>query len=57
MTNDILGAGYDWLVENWFSFTFSIIGILIVHVVYRLLSRELSKLKDIPLMMEYLKNS
>jgi small-conductance mechanosensitive channel len=44
--NDLFNAGYLWLSANWQNLTFSVIGIVVVYVVYRLLSREIIKLKE-----------
>ena len=37
---------YGWLVANWQSFAFSIIGVIAVYVAYKLLSKEITKLQE-----------
>lgn len=46
MISDFLDACYGWLVANWQSLAFSIIGIVVVYVAYRFLSKEITKLKE-----------
>lgn len=44
--SDFLDASYQWLIANWQSLAFSIIGIVVVYVAYRFLNREITKLKE-----------
>jgi small-conductance mechanosensitive channel len=44
--NDFFDACCDWLYANWQSLAFSIIGIVVVYVAYRLLNKEITKLKE-----------
>ena len=44
--NDFFNAGYMWLSANWQSLVYSVIGIIAVYGAYRILSRELVKLKE-----------
>ena len=44
--NDFFDACYLWLSANWQSLVFSVIGILVVYAAYRLLNREIIKLKE-----------
>jgi len=46
MINDFFDACYGWLVGNWQRLAFSIIGVVVVYVAYRLLSKEITKLKE-----------
>ena len=46
MIPDFLDTSYAWLVTNWRSFAFSIIGVIAVYVVYKLLSKEVTKLQE-----------
>jgi len=45
MIEDFLDVSYVWILANWQSITFSIIGVVIVFVAYRLLSKEVTKLQ------------
>ena len=44
--NDFFNAGYLWLSANWQSLSFSVIGIIVVYAAYRILNKELTKLKE-----------
>lgn len=44
--NDFFDACYLWLSANWQSLAFSVIGIIVVYATYRILNRELTKLKE-----------
>ena len=44
--NDFFNAGYLWLSANWQSLVFSVIGIIVVYAAYRILNKELTKLKE-----------
>jgi small-conductance mechanosensitive channel len=44
--NDFFNACYLWLSANWQSLVFSVIGIIVVYAVYRILNKELTKLKE-----------
>jgi small-conductance mechanosensitive channel len=44
--NDFFNAGYMWLSANWQSLVFSVIGIIAVYAAYRILNREIIKLKE-----------
>ena len=44
--NDFLNACYEWLSANWLNLIISIIGFVVLFVVYRLLSREINRLKE-----------
>jgi small-conductance mechanosensitive channel len=44
--NDFFNVSYLWLSANWQSLAFSFIGIIVVYSAYRLLNRELAKLKE-----------
>lgn len=44
--NDFFNACYLWLSANWQSIAFSVIGIIVVYAAYRLLNKELTKLKE-----------
>jgi small-conductance mechanosensitive channel len=44
--NDFFNACYLWLSANWQSLVFSVIGIIVVYAAYRLLNREIIKLKE-----------
>ena len=45
MINDFLNSSYRWLVGNGQSFVVLIVGVVVIYVIYRLLSREIIKLK------------
>ena len=45
MINDFLNSSYRWLVGNGQSFVVLIVGVVVIYVIYRLLSREITKLK------------
>ena len=44
--NDFLNACYEWLSVNWLNLIISIIGFVVLFVVYRLLSKEINRLKE-----------
>lgn len=44
--NDFFNACYLWLSANWQSLVFSVIGIIVVYAAYRILNKELTKLKE-----------
>lgn len=44
--SDFFEACYAWLVANWQSLAISTISVIVVYVAYRLVSRELTKLKE-----------
>ena len=44
--NDFLNNCCEWLYANWQNLAFSIIGIVVVYVAYRLLNKEITKLKE-----------
>jgi len=44
--SDFLEASYQWLLFNWQRVAFSIIAIVVVYVAYKVLSREITKLKQ-----------
>jgi small-conductance mechanosensitive channel len=44
--NDLFDACCEWFYANWQSLAFSIIGIVVVYVAYRLLNKEITKLKE-----------
>jgi len=44
--NDFFDACCGWFYANWQSLAFSIVGIVIVYVVYKLLNKEITKLKE-----------
>jgi small-conductance mechanosensitive channel len=44
--NDFFDACCEWFYANWQSLAFSIIGIVAVYVAYRLLNKEITKLKE-----------
>jgi len=46
MISDFLDAFYGWLIANWQSLAFSIIGVVVVYVAYNLLNKEITKLKE-----------
>ena len=46
MLNDFLNSSYVWLVGNGRSFVVLIIGVAVTYVIYRILSREITKLKN-----------
>jgi uncharacterized membrane protein len=46
MISDLLEAFYRWLIANWQSLAFSIIGVVVVYVAYNLLNKEITKLKE-----------
>ena len=46
VVNDFLNACYEWLSANWLNLAISIIGFVVLFVVYRLLSREITRLKE-----------
>jgi small-conductance mechanosensitive channel len=46
MISDLLDAVYGWLVANWQSIAFSVVSIIVVYAAYRLISREIMKLKE-----------
>ncbi len=44
--DDFFAACCDWFYANWQRLAFSIIGLMVVYAVYKLLSKELTKLKE-----------
>jgi small-conductance mechanosensitive channel len=46
MINNFLNESYAWLVGNWQSIVFLIIGVGIIYAIYKLLSREINRLKN-----------
>ncbi|MBN1245647.1 mechanosensitive ion channel [Candidatus Bathyarchaeota archaeon] len=44
--NDFFDACCGWFYANWQRLAFSIIGIVVVYVVYKLLNKEITKLKE-----------
>ena len=46
MLNDFLNVSYGWLVGNGRSFVVLIVGVVMIYVIYRILSREINKLKN-----------
>ena len=46
MISNLLDSSYSWIVGNWQSLLLSAIGILVIYVIYRILSREINKMKN-----------
>jgi small-conductance mechanosensitive channel len=46
MINNFLNESYAWLVGNWQSIVFLIIVVGIIYAIYKLLSREINRLKN-----------
>jgi small-conductance mechanosensitive channel len=46
LINDFFDACCEWFYANWQSFAFSIIAVVAVYVAYRLLNKEITKLKE-----------
>ena len=46
MINDFLNSSYGWLVGNGRSLVFLIFGVMVIYAIYRILSREINKLKN-----------
>ena len=46
MINDFLNSSYGWLVGNGKSLVFLIVGIVVTYGIYKILSREITKLKN-----------
>ena len=44
--DDFFAACCGWFYENWQRLAFSIIGVVVVYVVYRILSKEVTNLKE-----------
>jgi len=44
--DDFFNACCGWFYANWQRLAFSIIGVVVVYVVYRILSKEITKLKE-----------
>jgi len=44
--NDFFDACCGWFYANWQRLAFSIIGVIVVYVVYKLLNKEITKLKE-----------
>lgn len=44
--NDFFDACFAWFYANWQRLVFSIVGIVVVYFVYRLLNKEITKLKE-----------
>jgi len=44
--DDFFTGCYNWLYGNWQSLAFSVIGIVVAYTVYKLLTNELTKLKE-----------
>jgi small-conductance mechanosensitive channel len=45
MLNEFLDSSYLWLLGNWRSIFFSILGVVVTYVIYKLLTREINRLK------------
>ena len=45
MFEDFLNMSYSWLVGNWQSIFFSVVGIVVIYAIYKLLCREINRLK------------
>lgn len=46
MLEDFLGSSYSWIVSNLESIFFFLIGFVVTYTVYKLISREINRLKD-----------
>jgi len=46
MINNFLNQSYAWLVGNWQSIVYLVIGVGIIYAIYKLLSREINRLKN-----------
>lgn len=46
MINNFLNESYAWLVGNWQSMVYLVIGVGIIYAIYKLLSREINRLKN-----------
>lgn len=46
MINNFLNESYAWLVGNWQSIVYLVIGVGIIYAIYKLLSREINRLKN-----------
>jgi small-conductance mechanosensitive channel len=44
--DDFFAGFYNWVYGNWQRLAFSVIGIVVAYAVYKLLSKELTKLKE-----------
>jgi small-conductance mechanosensitive channel len=44
--NDFFDVCCEWFYANWQNLAFSIIGVVVVYVAYRLLNKEITKLKE-----------